>query len=106
VRLSRILAVTVFVFIVLAIVSYLTAVWSRQLNTLYGDAPLDLGAVYGFLALAIVSVAAFGVALTWERSRMSSTAPAHFVGEDDRDPGEVRTRIRDGEVRRISGDKY
>jgi hypothetical protein len=103
VRLARVLAVLFIVFVVLTFVSYLTAISSRQVNTMFGDEPLDLGALYGFIALTLVSLVAFAVALTWERSRMASTAPAHFVGEDDRDPGEVRTSVRDGVVKRVGG---
>jgi hypothetical protein len=96
-------AVAFFVLVALAVLTFISAVWNRQINTLYGDAPLDLGMVFAFIILALVSVVAFGVALTWERSRMASTAPAQFVGEDDRDPGDVRTSVRDGEVKRVGG---
>jgi hypothetical protein len=102
-KLSRIIAVLFVVFLVLVAVAYVTAVSTRKVNTLYGDEPLSLDLVYTFLVLAAIFFVGFLVSIEWERSRAPSTAPAHFAGEDDRGPGEVRTRVRDGEVKRIGG---
>jgi hypothetical protein len=106
VRLSRWIAVLSVVFAVLAVVAFVSAVSSREVNTLSGDEPLELAGAYAFLALAIISFVSYLAAVAWSRSRSPSTAPRHFVGEDDRGPGEVRTRVRDGEVKRVVGGKW
>ena len=73
-RLSRVFAVAFIVLLVLALIAYVSAVSSREVNTMFGDETLDLGAVYGFIALAAIALVAFGAALTWERSRMGPKA--------------------------------
>jgi hypothetical protein len=88
----------------MALVSYLIAVSNRQVDAIYGDEPLELVAVYAFLAMGAISFGAFLVAEVWAVGGDARTAPRHFVGEDDRDPGEVRTSVRDGEMKRIGGE--
>jgi hypothetical protein len=91
------------VFLVLSVVSALIAVSNRNVNTIWGDEPLELGVVYAFLTLTAISFGAFVVMRTMSRSAEGRKAPDHFTGEDDRDPGVVRTLVRDGEVKRIGG---
>lgn len=103
-RLSRWLAVLCVVSLLMALTSYLIAVSNRQVDEIYGDEPLELGVVYALLVLGAISFAAYIVAKVWAGIGKVSTAPRHFVGEDEKDPGEVRTRVRDGEMKRIGGE--